>query len=679
MQQKIKDKVDGIRKSLGPRVAAIVEAADAIYAATGDFGLDVEPGDVERFHLASRELSRRFNDLLDAEALIEQQRNESVEAVASRLRHDMRNVVGVVKGYLEMLIEDTVEVGGQIPSALFNVLSAISELQTEINTVVVFTDIAKMAPEPEKPAAPAKREKQVKGAARTVSTTLDVTGEQEARLKGRILVVDDDKSSRELICTLLRRNGHTAEEAKSGRDAIKKMQLKSFDVVLLDLMMPGMSGYDVMEKMRQSRSMRETRIIVISGMDQEENAIKCIGLGAEDYLSKPVNAILLRTRIGASLARKYWSDQERLYRMQLQSEKSRSEALLLNTLPAPMVKRLSSGEKVIADAHEEVSVLFSDFVGFTSFADSRKATEVVEILNRVFTEFDELARDLGVEKIKTIGDGYLAACGLPIWRPDHVEVIADFALGMIDILNAVNMRFGTQLEMRIGIHSGPVVAGVIGSHKFAYDIWGHTVNVAARHESYSQPQHIHVSSKTAELLRDKFNLTPRGRMFMRGLGDVHPYFLEGRKEVVTTARAPKTEAKGGALNILVADDDLGYLELISRRILKQGWHATVVPDGLEAWKLLKENRFDLLITDCDMPELDGFELAERVRESEEDGGRKTAIVAVTGDDSDECATRCFQAGMDAIVRKPVMWNELLQSIERLCTKNGKKKGKVSAA
>jgi class 3 adenylate cyclase len=153
----------------------------------------------------------------------------------------------------------------------------------------------------------------------------------------------------------------------------------------------------------------------------------------------------------------------------------------------------------------------------------------VTTLTRIFSEFDALALRLGVEKIKTIGDGYLAVAGVPIPFDNHAELCAEMAIGMLDILERLNPGFDLPLQMRIGLASGPVVAGIIGSHKFAFDVWGDTVNMAARHESYSEPNRIHIALETAALLESDYKLESRGILNIRGRGQVETFFLNGRR------------------------------------------------------------------------------------------------------------------------------------------------------
>jgi class 3 adenylate cyclase len=212
---------------------------------------------------------------------------------------------------------------------------------------------------------------------------------------------------------------------------------------------------------------------------------------------------------------------------ELEWERQRSERLLLNTLPAAIAQRLKDHpDEAIAERHAEVSVLFCDIVGFTRLSERLPPEELVALLNRVFTAFDDLADAHGVEKIKTIGDAYMVAAGLPEARTDHAAVLADLALGMVAAVHALRDETGAALDVRIGIHSGAVVAGVIGRRKFAYDLWGDVVNTAARMESHGVPGAVQVTEATARLLGDAYALAPRGELEIKGKGAMPVYLLQ---------------------------------------------------------------------------------------------------------------------------------------------------------
>jgi class 3 adenylate cyclase len=217
-------------------------------------------------------------------------------------------------------------------------------------------------------------------------------------------------------------------------------------------------------------------------------------------------------------------------RRALKREKERSEQLLLNVLPAPIAARLKQREDVIADGFPEVTVLFADLVDFTRRSQRSSPQQVVQVLDELFTAFDQLTKRHGLEKIKTIGDAYMVAGGLPEPRPDHAQAVADMALAMRDEVAGRTDPSGQPLQVRIGIDTGPVVAGVIGRDKFSYDLWGDTVNTASRMESLGVPGCIQVTARTYQRLRNSYRFQRRGLVAVKGKGEMVSYFLVGRAQ-----------------------------------------------------------------------------------------------------------------------------------------------------
>lgn len=350
----------------------------------------------------------------------------------------------------------------------------------------------------------------------------------------RLLVVDDSKMMRMGIARSLRQLGvELIEEAANGREALDRLREESFDLMLLDVEMPEMNGREVLAAMQQSPQLRGFPVIVISGGQDIEDVVRCIELGAEDYLPKPFSQVLLKARLTSSIEKKRLRDLERMRRQQLQEqheqlerEQDKTENLLLNILPRSVSQRLKGGEKRIADAHHEVSVLFADLVGFTQLSHGMSAEKLVNMLDEIFSRFDWIVGDAGVEKIKTIGDSYMLVGGVPEPRVDHAVAVVEVGFAMLDAMDSFNRAHGTQLQIRIGVNSGPVVAGVIGMHKFTYDLWGNTVNVASRMESTGVPGRIHVSPSTALHLQGRFGLEARGAVSVKGIGEVDTFFVQ---------------------------------------------------------------------------------------------------------------------------------------------------------
>jgi class 3 adenylate cyclase len=214
----------------------------------------------------------------------------------------------------------------------------------------------------------------------------------------------------------------------------------------------------------------------------------------------------------------------------IEQKNRENEALLLNILPVEIGARLKGGEHEIADNFADVTVLFGDIVGFTVLSSHTPAKRIVDILNGIFSLFDREAHELGIEKIKTIGDCYMAVCGLPHPYSDHADRMARMALRMMEAIRRYNKEKGTNLQLRIGINSGPVVAGVIGVSKFIYDLWGDTVNIASRMESTGVPSQIQVTRSVYERLKGKFELESRGVIQVKGKGEIETWLLNSQLE-----------------------------------------------------------------------------------------------------------------------------------------------------
>jgi len=244
--------------------------------------------------------------------------------------------------------------------------------------------------------------------------------------------------------------------------------------------------------------------------------------------------------LGAFVLLGYFVHQRELVHAALEAERERSERLLLNVLPEPIADRLKRHEGVIAEQHDEVTVLFADLAGFTEMTADMDPRSLVGLLDEIFTSFDALVDAEGLEKIKTIGDAYMVAGGLPSPRVDHAEAVAHVALAMRDDVARIASSTGAPLSIRIGIDSGPVVAGVIGRSKFIYDLWGDTVNTASRMESHGVPGEVQLTERAADRLQGAFELEPRGPIQVKGKGPMQAFLL---KEAVES-RPPERDATG---------------------------------------------------------------------------------------------------------------------------------------
>jgi len=328
---------------------------------------------------------------------------------------------------------------------------------------------------------------------------------------GRILVVDDTPANIQTLAAVIKQKGYEISVATNGKQALDVLGKVRPDLILLDVMMPEMDGFETCARIKASPELRDLPIIFLTAKTETADIVKGFELGAVDYVAKPFNSHELLARVNTHLTI------DRLAR--------ENERLLLNILPAPIADRLKAGNEHIADAFAEVTVLFADIVGFTTLSASRPAEAIVELLNDLFTRFDLAAKEFGIEKIKTIGDAYMAVCGLPDPCPDHMERMMAMAVRMLQLTKETGAERGIPLRLRIGVNAGPVVAGIIGRRKFIYDLWGDAVNLASRMESHGVPDAIQVTRPLFEKLQGLYPFEPRGTIEVKGKGSVETWIL----------------------------------------------------------------------------------------------------------------------------------------------------------
>ena len=354
----------------------------------------------------------------------------------------------------------------------------------------------------------------------------------------RVLLVDDQPMIGEAVRRLLADQADiTFAFCKDAAKALSTAEEFQPTVILQDLVMPDIDGLDLVSQFRSHPGTKKIPVIMLSANEEAATKAQLLEAGANDYLIKLPHQIELIARIRVhSEAYKRLLERDAAFGAlerslaDLTREREKSERLLRNILPDTIAERLKNNVSTIAETYSSVSVLFADLCGFTTFSERVDASQLVDLLDDIFSAFDHLANAYGVEKIKTIGDAYMAVAGLPEARDDHAEAVAGMALGMLEAFRGVMRNRGLSMEVRIGIHSGPVVAGVIGKHKFSYDLWGDTVNTASRMESHGEPSRVHVSQGTYTLLQDRYRFTDRGEMNVKGKGMQQTYFLLGRHE-----------------------------------------------------------------------------------------------------------------------------------------------------
>ncbi|MBE0541386.1 MAG: response regulator [Verrucomicrobia bacterium] len=344
---------------------------------------------------------------------------------------------------------------------------------------------------------------------------------EASRSRGYVLVVDDEEPNRTLLRDPLEAQGYEVAEAVNGQQALDSIAERAPDVILLDVMMPLMDGFEVCRRLKTNEETAAIPILMVTALSDRKERLMGIKAGANDFLNKPVDIQDVTLRVGNAAYTKSLFDQ-------LSVEREKSERLLLNILPKSVAEQMKQGDVNIADSHADVTVLLADLVGFTTLTTHVGAEQVVCMLNEIFSAFDVLVGKRRLEKIKTIGDAYMVAGGLPGPREDHAEAMAELALELRKEVAQFNHRYDTSIRLRIGMATGPVIAGVIGRNKFSYDLWGDTVNLACQLESAGDPDNILVSESTRERLRSKYCLTLKNGVEVKGRGRVAAYILGDR-------------------------------------------------------------------------------------------------------------------------------------------------------
>ena len=351
-------------------------------------------------------------------------------------------------------------------------------------------------------------------------------------LKAKLLIVDDQAANVLLLERLLRSAGYLSITSTQNPHEVCELYRKNhYDLILLDLQMPDLNGFQVMEGLKEIETEGYLPVLVITAQPDEK--LRALKAGAKDFVSKPFDLAEVSARVQNLLeVRLLHSETKKLYK-QVVAEQKVSERLLHNVLPQAIAERLKGRPEVmadnfsdiIADTYPDVTVLFADIVGFTKFSEGVSAAVLINVLNDIFIRFDTIADHWGLEKIKTIGDSYMAAAGLPIPVPNHAERAANMALDLLEVMDRFNEQSDYQLNIRIGMSTGAAVAGVIGKRKFLYDLWGDVVNTASRMESHGVAGRIQITDSTRLQLGELFLLEKRGAIEVKGKGEMNTWFL----------------------------------------------------------------------------------------------------------------------------------------------------------
>jgi CheY-like chemotaxis protein len=387
------------------------------------------------------------------------------------IRHDLRGHAAYLIGTCRLWLK---QAQGQ---GLQHFVPALKRLETTATDVVALLD--RMMSVAQQTAPPAVEQASL---AELLQYMDQVPASQE---RGRLLIVDDNAQNREYLCELLTEQGHQVVTAAGGVEALHLVAVQPFDLVLLDVLMPGMTGFALLERLKTEGPWRHIPVIMLSSLEEGKSVITGIARGAEDYLTRPVDPLLLRARIGACLEKKRLRDREIIYLRRI-------DELLHAIFPPEVVTELKETSAVQPRRYEHVGVLFADVVAFTAFCDTHRdhPEQVVQRLQEHFLACERIARKHDVQRIKTIGDAFMGTAGL--LRPCANPVLTLLRCGQ-DLIESARAGPGSW-DIRVGIHVGPVVAGVLGEAQCTFDLWGDTVNLASRMENCGQPGTITLSA-----------------------------------------------------------------------------------------------------------------------------------------------------------------------------------------
>ena len=336
---------------------------------------------------------------------------------------------------------------------------------------------------------------------------------------GRVLVVDDIEENLKVLSETLIQAGFHPLQAKSGERALQIAEKAQPDLILLDIKMPGMDGFETIAQLKSNPLTAPIPVIFISALNQIEDKVQGFLAGAVDYVSKPFQKEEVLARVGTHL-------RLRQALRSVEVEKEKSDRLLHAMLPDAIAEELKNTGVSLPRHFPEVSILFADLVDFTTQSATLEPQVLIDELNVLVTAFDRIMEENQCERIKTIGDAYFAVCGMPEANKDHAMHLVKAAVAMRDWLLKRNPASAIKWQLRIGVHSGSAVAGIVGTSRYIYDVFGDTVNIASRMESASSPMEINISEETWKLLDGRIPCEPRGCLPVKGAQDRSMYWVK---------------------------------------------------------------------------------------------------------------------------------------------------------
>lgn len=476
--------------------------------------------DLRRINDSGRRLLALVDSILDP-ARLKGSIDREIESFAAQIEADLRTPINAVVGYCEMLLEAQREIGRDelVPDLERILAAARSLLATSADIVLVATQTPGTEGEPASLRLQDSAEL-TRGVLAKLPTATSASASDIPAGQGSLLVVDDNPTNRDLLTRQLARHGYIVAAAADGAEALAKLGKRDFDLILLDVIMPVMDGVETLRRLKDDDRLRDIPVIMLSSLDEVDSAIRCIEAGAEEYITKPVQATLLEARIAANLEVRDLRARESTYRERIHADAETIEQLLLSAFPPDVAERVLRGESGIMDTMPLTTVLLCS--ADQSRFGSTGIREYVAVLSEWFTEFVSLAEERAINACLGRRDGFLAAA----WQDageDHAIAIADLALAFQAALQAAGPDSATLF--RFGMHTGPTVGAVIGESRPRYDLWGEAIITAENLAAGADAGRIFVSPATSALLRDRFALDAGRVVEIDGLGQIRPHLL----------------------------------------------------------------------------------------------------------------------------------------------------------
>lgn len=482
--------------------------------------------DIERIEHAGDELLELLEDVLRPDEESNSFSDQEFEIIRSRVRHDLLNKLNIIINYSEMWLEDQEHFVEGFKADLQLIYDSGKRCLALVDTILKFSEAKELT-----------NDSQLDAVIPEIAEIISPDNSPEKRMQGRVLVADDSESNRDILQRHLQSQGHTVILAADGQEALDIIRTQPVDLLLLDVIMPRVNGFEVLTTIKNDPERRDLPVIMISALEDIEIVARSIELGADDYLPKPFNSTVLQARIAACLEKRRLREQERIYLAQIQQERQRADDLLHVILPASIVDDLKETGTTTSRRYDNIAILFADIVDFTPYCERNPPAQVVRTLQRLVEKWEEFAIEDRVQKIKTIGDAFMAACGLFEKVDNPVESCVRCGMRMIEATRALGIGW----DLRVGIDYGSAVGGVLGRRQYLFDLWGDTVNTASRMESHGTRGAVMLSEEAWRQVENLFVATPQTRT-IKGKGRMQVFQIEVPLVPLPVPLAPSIQA-----------------------------------------------------------------------------------------------------------------------------------------